>query len=166
MKFLYVGTLLFSSLFSTTLFSQTVVRSSFNPKINLKVIRVMPESFDTYSLINEHGLEMTLVCANNAYYGKNKDAFIEYKNYYNEKAGNFIFKNNNVCLDLAKFIKNAHAAVDEERSFLIELNRDKMQIQKITYPNVDEYIQKGEERDLLPKKEKRLFPSADMYYKP
>lgn len=162
MKLLCAGALLFSS----SLFAQEVVKPSFNSKINLKIIRVMPESFDTYSLVNENGIEMTLVCADNTYYGKNKQAFIEYKNYYNERVGNFTFKNNSACLDFANFIKGAHAAVDEERFFQIELSKQEMQVKKITYPNVDEYITKGEQRDLLPKKEKRLFPQADMIYRP
>lgn len=164
MKGFYASVFLCSVFFINTLFAQEVIKPSFDSKLSLKIIRVMPESFDSYSLVNENGIEMTLVCAENTYYGKNKQAFIEYKNYYNERAGNFNFKNNSACLDLANFIKSAHAAVDEQRFFQIELNRQEMQVKKIIYPNVDEYILQGDEKDLLPKKEKRLFPSNDMIY--
>ena len=79
---------------------------------------------------------MTLVCAENRFYENNKDAFIEYRNFYNEPAGRFTIESNIICKDMATFIDRAHAAVDDERPFIITLNKKTMSVEKIVYPKM------------------------------
>jgi hypothetical protein len=135
----------------------------FEPKksLVLKIVRADPESFETYSLINHNGREMTLVCAQNRVYDQNPRPFIEYRNYYNEIAGNFILESNEACLELGKFIENVHSAISEEHPFELTLNTKSLRVEKIVYPKVDPFTDEGHLKDLLPKKpvyikEKRL----------
>lgn len=53
-------------------FSLIVVRPKFKGIIQLKIVRAIPESIETYSLTNHNGREMTLVCAQNNAYENNK----------------------------------------------------------------------------------------------
>ena len=137
-----------------------VVKHGFKEKIILKIVRVIPDGFEEYSLSNHNGREMTLVCANNRFHGSNPKAFILYRNFYNEPAGNFIIENNEVCKDMAKFIEQAHSAVDESRPFIITLNKKLKIVEKIIYPNVDPLADDGNINDLFLKKEVLQFPSS------
>ncbi len=135
-----------------------VVKREFKEKIILKIVRVMPDSFEEYSLSNHNGREMTLVCANNRVNDNNPKAFIEYRNYYNEPAGHFTIESNEVCKDMALFIEQAHSAVDEERPFIITLNKRTKMVEKIIYPNVDPLEDNGNVKDLYLKKNILLTP--------
>lgn len=119
-----------------------VVKFESAKKFELRIVRVDTESFETYSLINQNGREMMLVCANNRIYDNNKKAFIEYRNYYNEIVGNFTLENNQACLDLGKFIENVHSAVSEEHPFVITLNTKNLKVEKILYPKIDPFTDK------------------------
>lgn len=128
-----------------------VVKFESAKTLELRIVRADAESFETYSLINHNGREMILVCANNRVYDNNQKAFIEYRNYYNEIAGNFTLESNQACLELGKFIENVHSAISEEHPFVISLNTKSLKVEKIVYPKVDPFTDKGEEKDLLPK---------------
>jgi hypothetical protein len=145
-------------------FALEVIKPVFKEKIVLKIVRAIPDSFETYSMTNANGREMTLVCAHNRVYDGNANAMIEYRNFYNEKAGNFIIESNAVCKDMAKYIEQTHYAIDEEKPFIITLNTKKMLVEKIIYPKIDPYADKGDIKDLLPKKEVREFPRPALYY--
>jgi hypothetical protein len=125
----------------------------FEPRkiIELRIIRAEPDSFETYSLMNFNGREMTLVCANNITYDKNAKAFIEYRNFYNEIAGRFEIEDNKACLELGRFIENVHSAISEEHPFVITLSTKDLQVRKLVYPKVDPFTDVGEIKDLLPK---------------
>lgn len=135
-----------------------VIKPEFKQKMQLKIVRVIPDGMETYSLSNSNGREMTLVCAKNRFYENNAQAFIEYRNFYNESAGKFIIESNEICKDMAKFIEQAHSAVDENRPFLITLNRSTMSVEKIVYPRVDPLADKGDINDLYLKKDVLLTP--------
>lgn len=129
-----------------------VIKFESNRKIELKIVRADPESFETYSLLNHNGREMILVCANNRVYDNNKKAFIEYKNYYQEVVAQFTLESNEVCLDMGKYIENVHSAISAEKPFLISLNTKDLKVTKVVYPNIDPFADEGLERDLLPRK--------------
>lgn len=135
-----------------------VVKHEFSEKLTLKIVRVTPDGFESYSLSNHNGREMTLVCAHNKFFDNNPSAFIEYRNFLNEPAGKFVIESNIVCKDLATFIEQAHAAVDEERPFIITLNKRTKSVEKIVYPNVDPLSDKGRIQDLYLKKDILLTP--------
>lgn len=120
-----------------------IVKFESAKKLELRIVRVDTESFETYSLINHNGREMILVCANNRIYDNNSKAFIEYRNYYNEIAGNFTLENNQACLELGKFIENMHSAVSEEHPFVITLNTKNLKVEKIMYPRIDPFTDKA-----------------------
>jgi hypothetical protein len=160
MKLLSLFSLLLISLNS---FALVVIKPEYKDDIYLKIIRVVPDGFETYSLHNQNGREMTLVCANNRFYENNKRAFIEYRNFFNEVAGQFILESNIVCKEMAKFIEEAHSAVDEWRPFLITLSKKKMTVEKIIYPKVDSKSDTGNNEDLLPKKKVLDFSRPDIY---
>lgn len=130
-------------------FALEVVKFEPRKRIELKIVRADPESFETYSLINSNGREMTLVCARNRVYDENSKAFIEYRNFYNEVAGNFTLEDNKACLDLGKYIENVHSAISEEHPFLITLETSSLSVKKIVYPKVDPFADKGEEKFLF-----------------
>ena len=135
-----------------------VIKPEFKQKMLLRIVRVIPDGMETYSLSNSNGREMTLVCAKNRFYENNAQAFIEYRNFYNESAGKFIIESNEICQDMAKFIEQAHSAVDENRPFLITLNRTTSSVEKIVYPRVDPLADKGDINDLYLKKDVLLTP--------
>lgn len=135
-----------------------VIKPEFSEKLVLKIVRVIPDGMETYSLSNYNGREMTLVCAKNRFYENNPLAFIEYRNFYNEPAGKFIIESNQICKDMASFIEQAHAAVDERRPFVITLNKKEMAVEKIVYPKVDPLADKGDINDLYLKKNILLSP--------
>lgn len=143
---------------SVRAFALEVVKPVYKEKIVLKIVRAIPDSFETYALTNHNGREMVLVCAKNRFYENNPKAMIEYRNFYNEKAGNFIIESDAVCKDMAKFIEQAHYGIDEQRPFIINLSTSKMQVEKIVYPRIDPMSDSGDEKDLYPKKEVRDFP--------
>lgn len=129
-----------------------VVKYESNRQIELKIVRAEPDSFGTYALMNHNGREMILVCANNIVYDNNSKAFIEYRNYYNEIAGNFILETNKACEEMGKFIENIHSAISEEHPFIIQLSTKTLKVEKIVYPQIDPFSDDGDVKDLLPKK--------------
>lgn len=141
----------FFILSSLNAFALEVIKFEHKSKLELKIIRAEPESFETYSLINHNGREMILVCANNRVYDDNKKAFIEYRNFYNEIAGNFELESNQVCLDIGKFIESAAAGVSEEKPFLITLNTKNLKVEKVEFPKIDPFADEGDVKDLLPR---------------
>lgn len=157
--------LIFFLNFSYKTFALEIIKHEFKDEIQLKIIRVVPDGFETYSLHNQNGREMTLVCAQNKFYENNSQAFIEYRNFYNEVAGRFIIESNIVCKDMAKFIESAHSAVDEWKPFLIKLSKKQMKVIKIVYPTIDPLSDSGDVNDLLPKKRILEFSRPDMYLK-
>lgn len=158
--------LLLSLLFFTSFLHARleIIKPEFKSNIVLKIVRVVPDSFETYSLHNANGREMTLVCAQNRFYENNKEAFIEYRNFYNEIAGRFTIESNIVCKEMAKFIEAAHAAVDEWKPFVITINKKLMKVEKIIYPNIDPFTDNGDIKDLLPKKKVLDFSRPDIIY--
>lgn len=144
-------------LVSSSLHALEVIKPVFKKELILKIVRAIPDGFETYSLTNQNGREMTLVCAKNKFYENNPQAYIEYKNFYNLNAGNFIIDSNTVCKDMGKFIEAAHYGIDEQRPFIISLNTASMKVEKIVYPRINPLDDKGDEKDLYPKKEKRDF---------
>lgn len=147
---------------SLSLHALEVVKPVFKKDIVLKIVRAIPDGFETYSLTNDNGREMTLVCAKNKFYGNNSQAFIEYRNFYNLNAGNFIIDHNSVCKDMGKFIEATHFGIDEQRPFIISLSTKLMKVQKIVYPRIDPHADSGDERDLYPKKEIRDFVKPEI----
>ena len=143
-----------------------VVKYEPTKVIELRIIRADPESFETYSLMNHNGREMTLVCANNRVYDNNPKAFIEYRNFYNEIAGNFTFESNQACVEMGRFIENVHSAISEEHPFVIRLNTKSLKVDKIVYPKVDPFTDKGDDKDLLPKPVIRPKPKEIKVKKP
>ncbi len=143
---------IFLFLVSIQAFALEIIKHEFKDEIQLKIVRVVPDSFETYSLHNHNGREMTLVCAQNKFYENNSQAFIEYRNFYNEIAGRFILESNVVCRDIGKFIESAHSAVDEWKPFLIKLSKKEMKVTKIVFPKIDPLSDSGDIKDLLPKK--------------
>jgi hypothetical protein len=144
-------------------YAMEVIKFEPRKTIELRIIRAEPDSFETYSLMNFNGREMTLVCANNITYDKNPKAFIEYRNFYNEIAGRFELSNNQACLELGKFIENVHSAISEEHPFVITLSTKDLQVRKLIYPKVDPFTDVGEIKDLLPKPK---IPIVDEKIKP
>lgn len=126
-------------------------------KIYLNIIRVVPDSFETYTLTNSNLREMQLVCAENRVYENNKLAFIEYRNFYDEKAARFTISHNSVCKDLARFIEQAHFAVTEEKPIKFILSRKTMEVATLIYPDIDPLADDGDVNDLLPKKNFRII---------
>nr|BDT27807.1 hypothetical protein BHI3_12730 [Bacteriovorax sp. HI3] len=151
-------------LFAEKAHALEVIKPVYKEKIVLKIVRAIPDSFEAYSLTNHNGREMMLVCAKNRVYDNNPQAMIEYRNFYNEKAGNFVIESNVICKDMARFIEQAHYGIDEQRPFLITLNTRKMSVEKIVYPRIDPMSDSGDEKDLYPKKEVRQFPRPDVNY--
>ncbi|MBY0415806.1 MAG: hypothetical protein K2Q18_16660 [Bdellovibrionales bacterium] len=138
-----------------------VIKPVTQEKIILRIVRAIPDSFEAYSMTNHNGREMMLVCANNRVYDNNLKPIIEYRNFYNEIAGNFTIESNAVCLDMAKFIESAHYGIDEQRPFVITLNTKTMSVEKIVYPKIDPMSDSGDVKDLFPKKEVRVFTRPD-----
>ena len=60
---------------------------------------------------------------------------------------------------MAKFIEQAHSAVDESRPFIITLNKKLKIVEKIIYPVVDPLADEGNINDLYLKKEVLQFPN-------
>ena len=154
MKLFFLVNALVLSLHTSAL---EVIRPVSKKNIILKIVRAVPDGFETISLTSHNGREMTLMCANNRAYEFNKTAMIEYRNFYNEHAGNFTIDGNQNCLELSRFIERTHHAIDEERPFIITLDTQKMSVEKIVYPNIDQYADKGSIKDLLPKSDIRDF---------
>jgi hypothetical protein len=126
-------------LLSFNVYALEVIKPKFNEKMELKIVRVETDSFSTYLLITKSLTELTLVCANNTAYDHNSRAFIEFRNYYREVAGNFIIESNDVCLELGRFIESTQSGVTAENPFIITLDRKKMKVKKIVYPNLDPF---------------------------
>ena len=133
------------------LWATEVIRPVFKGNIELKIVRAEPDSFETYTLTNDNARVMTLVCAHNRVYDDNPQAFIEYRNYYNEVAGQFTFADNRICLEMARSIELTHSAVSEEHPFLITLAREGNRVTRVVYPRVDPLADEGPESALLPK---------------
>ena len=95
---------------------------------------------------------MKLICADNQVYDHNPKAMIRIKNFWGEWSTDFTIDSNQVCLDMGKFIEQAHSAVDEKRPFLIKLDREQGSVARIVYPDIDPLSLDGDLRDLLPKK--------------
>lgn len=128
-----------------------VIRPEFGGKIELKIVRAEPDSFETYTLMNHNGREMTLVCANNRVYDHNPKAFIEYRNFYNVIAGNFEISSDRVCKEMGRFIEAAQYGISEEKPFIITLDKKNLKVEKIVYPKIDQFDDQGNVDDLLPK---------------
>ena len=132
-----------------------VIKYESKLRIELKIVRAEPDSFETYTLLNHNGREMVLVCAKNRVYEDNKKAFLEYKNYYQEVVAHFTLESNEVCLDMGKYIENVHSAISAEQPFLISLNTKNLKVEKIVYPQIDLFADEGKQADLLPVKIKK-----------
>ncbi len=147
--------LIFSLILSSVSFALEVVKYESKDKIVLKIIRAETESFETYTLLNHNGREMTLVCANNRVYDNNPLPFIRYRNFFGEEVGDFTLESEDVCKDMAKFIEVASYGVDEKRAFIITLSTKTMSVDQVVFPKVDIFADDGNIRDLLPKR--RIF---------
>ena len=53
---------------------------------------------------------------------------------------------------MGKFIENIHMGISEKNPFLITLDRNKLQVERIVYPNIDPFDDEGDINDLFPKK--------------
>lgn len=167
-------TLLFGLLLSSVQVSAlVVVKHQYPRKIELKIVRAEEDSFSTFVLTNHNSREMVLVCKGNRVYDDNPQAMIEYRNYYNEIAGNFILEDNDVCLDIGRFIETSHFGIDESRPFLITLNTKTMKVDKIVYPKIDQFADEGTMQDLFskprvimtmqPKVKNKKFKKIELY---
>jgi len=136
-------------------FALEVVRPEYKDKIHLRIIRAEPDSFETYTLLNHNGREMTLVCANNRVYDNNPMPIIRYRNFFGEEVGDFQLESEQVCREMGRFIESSSFGIDEKRPLLITLSTKYLNVEKIEYPNVDPYSDDGSINDLLPKK--RVF---------
>lgn len=136
-------------------FALEVVRPEFEDKLHLRIIRAEPDSFETYSLMNHNGREMTLICARNKVYDNNPMPMIRYRNYLGEEVGDFQIGSEQVCRELGKFIESSSFGIDEKRPLLMTLSKKKLSVDRIEYPNIDPYSDDGVISDLLPKK--RIF---------
>ncbi len=136
-----------------------VIRPVKHRKIQLRIVRAEPDSFETYSLINHNGRQMMLICAGNRVYDENAKAMLEYRNYYNEIAGYFTIESNKVCKDIGKLIETSSMGIDEDHPFLIDIDTRSLKVSKIVYPDIDPYIDEGEVEELLPKK---MIPIKDV----
>ena len=139
-------------------FALEVVKPLFQDKLHLRIIRAEPDSFETYSLINHNGREMTLVCAHNRVYDNNPRPLIKYRNFFGEEVADFQLESDEVCRDMGKFIESASFGIDERRPFLITLSTKNQNVEKIEYPNINPYADDGNIDDLLPKE--RIFIKA------
>lgn len=128
-----------------------VVKPEYHKNIELKIVRAEPESFETYSLINHNGREMTLICANNRVYDNNPKAMIEYRNYYNVVAGYFTIEDDKVCKEMSRFIEATSFGISDSKPFLISLNPKTSKVDKIVYPKINIYDDEGTYEDLLPR---------------
>lgn len=144
-----------------------VVKPEYNKKIELKIVRAEPDSFETYSLMNHNGREMVLICAGNKVYDENPKAMIEYRNYYNVVVGYFTLEDNKVCKDMGRFIEAGSFGISEAKPFLLTLDPKSNKVEKIVYPKINIYDDEGSFEDLLPKvpvhvkeKEKPISPSV------
>jgi hypothetical protein len=137
------------------IFALEVVKPEYKDKIHLRIIRAEPDSFETYTLLNHNGREMTLVCANNRVFDNNPKPMIRYRNFFGEEAGDFQLESDQVCREMGKFIESASFGIDERRPFLITLSTRHLNVEKIEYPNIDPYSDEGNINDLLPKR--RVF---------
>jgi hypothetical protein len=126
-----------------------VIKHVKHRKIQLRIVRAEPDSFETYSLMNHNGREMILICANNYFWDHNPKAMIEYRNYYNEIAGYFTIEDNKVCKDIGKTLETSSMGIDKEHPFLIDLDTKSLKVSKIVYPNVDPFIDEGDMKDLM-----------------
>lgn len=142
----------------------TVVKFESAKTIQLKIVRAEPDSFETYSLINHNGREMTLVCAHNRVYDENNLAFIEYRNFYQEIVGRFTISDNRVCKEMARFIESVHSGISEEKPFLITLHTKTLKVDKIVYPKIDPFADEGKDQDLLPPKQPLIRPMQPRHY--
>jgi hypothetical protein len=149
--------ILFWLLTSVSALALEVIKPAYEKDIVLRIVAVEPDSFETYLLTNHNGRVMTLVCARNVVYDNNPKAFIEYRNFYDEIAGNFTIESNQVCKDIGRFIEQSHFAVNHARPFEIVLNRKTGQVSKIVYPKIDPLADEGDEEDLLTPLNKGLF---------
>lgn len=139
-------------IFSLNSFAIEVIRPDFShKKLILNIIRAYPDSWETYTLVNHNSREMLMVCAKNRIYDDNPKAYIEYRNFLNEKAAHFIINEDKVCKELGRFIEQTHMAIDERRPLQIVLSRKTMQVEKIIYPQVDPLDDRGEYDDLFHK---------------
>lgn len=136
-------------------FALEVIRPEYKDKIYLRIIRAEPDSFETYTLLNHNGREMTLVCGKNKVYDNNPKAMIRYRNFFGEEVGDFQIDSEKECREMGKFIESAQFGIDEKRPFLITLSTKVHKVEKIEYPNIDPYSDDGNISDLLPKK--RVF---------
>lgn len=148
---MYLLILLTLSLTTFSAFALEVVKPEYHKTIELKIVRAEPESFETYSLINHNGREMTLICAKNKVYDENPKAMIEYRNYYNVIVGYFTIEDNEVCKDMGRFIEAASSGISDSKPYLISLNTKTQKVDKIFYPKIDIYDDEGTFEDLLPK---------------
>lgn len=128
-----------------------VIKPVVDRKIELRIVRAEPDSFETYTLMNHNGREMLLVCAGNRVYDNNPKAFIQYRNYYNEIAGEFTLADNKACLEMGKFIEQSSFGVSESHPFVIRLSTKSLKVERIVYPKLDPFIDRGTHRDLLPR---------------
>ena len=140
---------IFLLIFSTH--AQEVVKPHFERKIELKIVRAEPDSFETSTLLNHNGREMTLICAKNRVYDHNPKAMIRYRNFFGEEVGDFTMEDNKVCTDMSRFIESSRSGIGPDHPFLITLNPNTQKIERITYPNIDPYLDKGDLTDLFHK---------------
>lgn len=143
--------LLLGLLVSSSCFGLEIIRPVIDRRIQLRIVRAEPDSFGTYLLLNQNGREMLLVCARNRVYDDNPKAFIEYRNYYNEIAGNFTLADNEACLEMGKFLEQTSAGISEQNPFVIDLSTSNMMVDRITYPKLDPFADRGTHLDLLPR---------------
>lgn len=139
-------------MFSSVTFGMEVVKHVIDRTIELRIVRAEPDSFETYTLMNHNGREMLLVCAENRIYDNNPKAFIQYRNYFNEIAGEFTLADNNACLEMGKFIERSSFGVSESHPFVIRLSTKSMKVERIVYPKLDPFMDRGTHKDLLPKR--------------
>ena len=123
--------------------------------IHLKIIRSIPDSFQSYTLIHQNAREMDLTCSHNKIFDNNPQPLLRYRNFYNTGYIDFILPNEQACQDLVKFIELAHFGIDEQHPLLIDLDKRTKEVSKIIYPNIDPYLDQGDLNHLLPKK--RVF---------
>lgn len=148
---------LFILLFKIESYALDIIKPDYDHKdIHLTIIRAEPDSFETYRLTNSNLREIQLVCSNNRVYDNNKEPFVEYRNFYNMKAGRFALLSEKACQDLGRFIERAQFAIDAERPLRFILDRKSKKVTTVIYPEIDPLADDGDINDLFPRKKEYL----------
>ncbi len=149
--------LLLLTLFIPLVWAQEIIKKDYESKdITLKFIRAFPGdiSDEHFNLVLPSSREIEIVCASTykhlSDHFKN-ESYVTYNNFYNYYPTKFHL-NDKKCRSFVTYLLKVFHAVDEENPIYLTFNLKKKIISKIQYPDINPYSQKGDIKDLLPKK--------------